>query len=155
MTQTDGELWAEEVRERLNEWAAWTRGNQLIVGARHVLARMIQKAAGDAPGSQAAPGYDFTLSIEITDKAIARMRLEAQNQISGQKKRHIKAAKRVLMATYLGNKGVNEIATQYDVSEDHVKALLWYAESYVARTIPVVEAELLQRQRSRAIVKNV
>lgn len=153
MTTTDGELWAEEVRERLNEWAAWTRGNQLIAGAKHVLARMIQRAAGEV--SQAAPGYDFTLSIEITDKAIARMRLEAQNQLSGQKKRHIKAAKRVLMATYLGNQGVSEIATKYNVSEDHVKALLWYAESYVARTIPVIARELLQRQQNRDSVKNV
>ena len=39
-------LWSDEVQERLQYWADWARGNQLIRLAGNILASEIQRAAG-------------------------------------------------------------------------------------------------------------
>lgn len=143
-------LWADEVKERLYIWAAWTRGHQIVRGSQHVLAAMVQRAAGEIPGADSSVGYDFTPEIEVVDKAIARLKMEAQQQ-DQRRKKYMKAAKRVLMSVYLGQRSTRELAEKMDVSEDHVKALLWYAESFVGRTIPIVEKELKERAAGSTI----
>lgn len=145
MTEDKQDLWSEEVRERLVVWANWTRGNQLVRGTKNVLADMIQKAAGEVPGSDSGGGYEFTFEIEAVDKSVARMKMEA-NRIGGRQKTYIKSAKRVLMSTYLGQRGTAELAETMDCSVDHVKALLWYAESFVGRALPQVEKDLQLRK---------
>ena len=150
MTQDIEVMWADEVREYLAEWSAWTRGNQLVRGTRHVLAAMIQRAAGEVPGADSGTRYEFTIIIEATDKAIARMKLDSA-QYGRSRKKYTKTAKNVLMSSYLGNRSTREIAEKMDVSENHVKALLWYAESYVGRLIPQIEEELNAKKPGRSI----
>ena len=142
-------MYADEVQERLNRWAAWTRGNQLLPVARNVLAEMIRREAGEVPGVDLSVGYQFTFDIEATDKAIARLKLAAE-ACSGDQRRYLKAAKRVLMSAYLGRMGVPELAAGLDCSEYHVKSMLTYAEDFVARAIPEVEAIMKARQFGHA-----
>ena len=137
--------WADEVREKLNVWARWTRGNQLIRGQKHVLAAMIQKAAGEVPGGDAPAGYDFTPEIEAVDKSIARMRLMAEDK-PGRQRRYIKASKRVLMSVYLGQRSLTELAEKMNCSEGHIKSLLHHAECYVGTVLPVIEQEIRTRE---------
>lgn len=150
MTQDKQGLWSDEVKEKLHVWAAWTRGNQLVRGSQHVLAAMVQRAAGEVPGSDCSVGYDFTFEIEVVDKSIARLKMEAEQQ-DQRRKKYMKAAKRVLMSVYLGQRSTVELAEKMDVSEDHVKALLWYAESFVGRAIPVIEKQLKVREAGSSI----
>ena len=150
MVQDERGSWSAEVRERLERWAAWSRGHQLVRGTKNVLADMIERAAGEVPGADCSSDYRFTFDIEVTDKAIARLKLHS-NQAHRTRKRYMKEAKRVLMSTYLGRLGLIEIATRMNVSTDYVRALLWYAESYVGRQVPEIERELRERENGRRV----
>lgn len=138
MSEDSRDLWADEIRERLERWANWTRGNQLVRGQKNVLADMIKRAAGEIPGLDSSVGYEFTFDIEVTDKAIARLKVDAHGA-NRRRRRHLRQAKRVLMSAYLGRRSAAELALQLNCSESHVKALLWFAESYVGRAIPETE----------------
>lgn len=146
MAEDEQKMWSDEIRERIIAWAAWSRGNQLIRGSEHVLASMIKKAAGEVPGTDLSFSDDFTPAIEAIDKSIARLKMEANEQHTKQK-RYMKEAKRVLMSVYLGQRSTIELAEKMDVSEDYVKQLLWYAESYVGRVFPDIESDLLMKQK--------
>ena len=152
--QTDEQdEWSEEVRQRLERWAAWTRGNETHSGTSNILATLIRQAAGEVPGLDTSINREFTLEIEAVDKAIAKIRVEADRSEGGHKK-YLKAAKRVLMSTYLGREGTKEISERIGVPEDRVKALLWYAESFVGRMIPIIEQDLQEKQEGY-ILKSV
>lgn len=145
-------LWHDEVRARLNQWAAWSRGHQVVRGARHVLATMMQKAAGEVPGTSAT-GYDFTLEIQAVDRAIAQMRVQAI-ALGGRSGREMKRARSILLSVYLGRRTVHELAEKYDCSIDYVRSRLWEAESFVGAKIPEMEKHLKLRQK-KIIVRTV
>lgn len=141
-------LWAEETRERLTTWANWTRGNQLVRGSKNVLADMIKRAAGEVPGLDTSVGYEFTFEIEVTDKAVARLKVDAQ-ALPWQRRRYMKQAKRVLMSVYLGRRTPAELARQLNCPAEHIKSQLWFAECYVGRAIPEVEKTVAKLRACR------
>lgn len=145
MTVDDVVLWHDEVRARLNQWADWSRGNQLVLGARHVLDTMIQKAAGEVPGGNASQ-YDFTLEIQAVDRAIAQMRIHAQ-ALGGRPGKEMRKARSILLSVYLGRRTVYELAEKFDTSVDYVRSRLHDAESFVGSKIPEMERHLTQRAK--------
>ena len=139
-------LWHDEVRRRLRDWADWSRGHQLIRGTRHVLAAMIQRAAGEVQDSDTS-AYDFTFEIQAVDRAVAQMRVLSR-ALGGRAGRRIKASKYVLMSVYLGHQDIEELAKKLDKSEHYIRARLIEAETFVGQSIPQMEKHLIERAKT-------
>jgi len=115
------------VEDRLKQWSDWARGNQLVPKQTNPLADMMRIAAGEVPGRDLDIPYDLIPEIEITEKAIARLR--AQNP----------KYKRLIMRYWLGRVPIFELATELRCDDLRAKELLHRAEFQVGRNIIVLE----------------
>lgn len=118
------------VQERLKQWSDWARGNRLISTQNHPLANMMRIAAGEIPGRDLDIPHELIPDIEITEKAIARLRL------------YNRQGKRLIMRYWLGHVPLFEIATELRVSDRRVKELLHRAEYQLGREILKLEEPL-------------
>ena len=118
------------VGERLRQWSDWARGNQLTKPQTNPLADMMRIAAGEVPGRDLDMPYDLTLEIELTDKAVARLREQNPKY------------KRIIMRHWMGHVPLFEIAADMRSSELRARELLGRAELQVGRNIMVMEQDL-------------
>ena len=116
------------VQDRLTEWSNWARSNSLGHNQQHPLASMMRVAAGEVPGRDLTIPYELTTSVEITEKAIARL------------KRENRLYKRFIMRYWLGRVPIFEIAVESKMSDIRAKEILHRAEYAVGRHILALEA---------------
>ena len=124
--------WSEEVRLRLFLWFRWVNKHHLYEISGNPIAAMIKRAAGELPGDDLDVPLGLTLELEVTEKAVARMR-EAYP-----------VPRRLLIETYVHGRFIHEIAADRNWSEKKTKMELWRAESVVGRYMIDVEKELTQ-----------
>ena len=132
------------VEERLKQWSDWARGNQLTAPQTNPLADMMRIAAGEVPGRDLDVPYDMLPSIEMTDKAVARLR--------GQNPKY----KRIIMRRWMGHVPIFEIAIELRCDDIRAKELLGRAELQVGRNIILLEQGLtegLSRRKIRDVVR--
>jgi hypothetical protein len=118
------------ISARLGQWSDWARGNPLTPKQTNPLADMIKRAAGEVPGRDLSIPYELTIEIEMTDKAVGRLR--EQNP----------SYKRVIMKYWMGHSPIFEIAREFRVSESKAKEMLMRAELQVGRNILTLEQGL-------------
>ena len=127
------------ISERLGQWSDWARGNPLTPKQTNPLADMMKRAAGDVPGRDLDVPYEMTIEVELTDKAVGRLR--------DQNPRY----KRVIMKYWMGHAPVHEIAHEMHVTEERAKEMLMRAELQVGRNILTLEEGLTQDLFERKI----
>lgn len=115
---------------RLQDWSDWARGSSLTKKQGNPLADMIRRAAGEVPGRDLDIPYDMTIEVELTDKAVGKLR--------GQNTRY----KRIIMRHWMGHIPVHELAHDLMCSEDRTKELLLRAQLQVGRNILMLEEGL-------------
>jgi hypothetical protein len=128
------------VEERLRQWSDWARGNQLTNNQQNPLAAMMRIAAGEVPGRDLDVPYDLIPQIEITEKAIARLREQNPRY------------KRVIMRYWLGRVPVFEIATEFRTDDRRTKEILHRAEAQVGRNIIMLENGLTEEYFKRKMI---
>ena len=132
MAQTETRLsWAEEVRYQLLQWFYWARGNHEHTNPDNPIAALMKRAEGDLPGMPLDVPVELTPELEVTEKAVARMKNNRE-----------KVYRRLLIDTYLHGMYVCHMAADRKWSEDKTKIMLWRAESIVGRYMIEVEKQL-------------
>lgn len=116
------------VEDRLREWSDWARGHQFTKRQMNPIAAMIRIAAGEIPGRDLSVPYELTRSVEITDKAIARLKKENARQ------------KRIIMRYWLGRVPLYEIGAELRVSDERAKEMLMRAHLALGRHILELES---------------
>ena len=122
-------LWVEQ---RLRTWSDWARGNQLLSTQGNPLAAMMRIAAGEIPGRDLDVPYDLTPEIEVTEKAIARLREQNPRY------------KRIIMRYWLAHVPLFEIAGELRVDDRLAQEILGRAHSQVGRNILMLENGLTE-----------
>lgn len=132
MAKTEnGVEWSKEVRYRLIRWFYWASGNHMHLNPDNPIAALMKRAEGDLPGEDLDVPRELTLELEVTEKAVARMKNHRE-----------KPYRRLLIDTYLNGLYVFEMALDRRWSEDKTKMMLWRAESIVGRYMIEVEKQL-------------
>ena len=129
------------ISERLEQWSDWARGNPLTSKQTNPLADMMRRAAGDVPGRDLDVPYEMTIEIELTDKAVGRLREQNPRY------------KRVIMKYWMGHAPVHEIAHEMRIGEEIAKLMLMRAELQVGRNILTLERDLTDELFGRKIVR--
>lgn len=137
MNEAAEAIWSSETHEYLNTWADWTRGHQAVRGTRNVLADMIKRASDGIYIPATDTAYDFTFDVEVTDKAVARLRMEGLHRL-----------KSIIMGWYLGRQSYFALSRSFRTSEDVIKMQHWAAVSAVGRFRFEVERELNKKRHS-------
>ena len=123
--------WSKEVRYRLIRWFHWAHGNHMHMNPDNPIAAMMKRAEGHLPGEDCDVPRELTLELEVTEKAVARMKNPRE-----------KTYRRLLIDTYLNGKYIFQMALDRKWSEDKTNIMLWRAESIVGRYMIELEKEL-------------
>ena len=118
------------IAQRLEAWSDWARGTPLTKKQGNPLADMIRRAAGEVHGRDLDIPYELTIEIEMTDKAVGRLK--------GQNPKY----KRIIMKYWMGRDPIHELARELRVSEERTKELLMRAQLQVGRNILTLEEGL-------------
>ncbi len=139
MNQEHGLSWSEIVRLRLITWGAWANGPQMYRNPLSPIAAMIKRAAGELPGDDISVPRDLTFELDVTEKALARMKLSGFPRD--------RQACRLLKRVYLHAVEPAELERAYNWSPELRKINLWRAESVASRYMIEVEKDqqLLER----------
>ncbi len=111
---------SKELDERLERWANWARSPSM--GSVNSVSGYLKERL-----DQAADSYEMTDEIAITERAMARVKLEE------------KAYWRVIARYYLGRLSCIEISLQFFTSEHGIKLLLLEAKSRVGEHIATLD----------------
>ncbi len=131
-------IYNHPTHHELMQWAAWALPNKLTPASSSPIATLMKRAAeqeieivsNDDP-------YDFTFEIEVTDKAVARLRHESDRRLF-----------KLIKKYYLKSMSHWQIAQDFRTGEDVVKMLHWRALSAVMRhTYTVTEALTAKNRR--------
>lgn len=136
--------WSDEVRLRLIIWSAWVAGPQVYQSPGNPIAAMIKRAAGELQGDDISVPRELTFELEVTEKAIARMKQSGFRRDT--------QARKLLQQIYQYTIDVEEIARDRKWSPEMLRIQQWRAESIVGRYMMEVEKDLkniaMLRQRA-------
>lgn len=120
--RSDHDEWQDEVHRRLDLWAEWSRGATPggSSGASGYLRERLDRSRDS---------YDMTPEVEITEKAVARFRLEARD------------GWRIVKRFYLGRLGEIEIASEFGYTRGFVGELLRESRARIGQHIIRLERE--------------
>lgn len=125
---TDKELpWSDEVRRRLVIWGAWARKNGTIDISAHPIAAMMK-----ANGTDLSVPFDLTEELDVTEKAIARMRNLHP------------VPRRIIIDHYLHYIPKIQMAGERRWSDRKMDIEIWRAESIVGRYMTEIERERIE-----------
>lgn len=133
MPATEKRTWSDEVRVRLVTWGAWAAGPQQYRNPMSPIAAMIRRAAGELPGDDISVPRELTFELEVTEKALARMKYSDVPRD--------RVARKLLLRIYLHGVDPHELEFERGWTRDRRQAEMWRAESIVGRYMIEVERD--------------